>query len=909
MTKGTLRVLLVHNEGIKLKAVRSVFSKRRDEFELKTVHRPKKACDLLSDWVPHLVLITWERAKETGFLEAETKIPFLIVHGNWDEELAFQALEMGALDFYVLTEETATRLPWIVRKAHRDWKAVMASWDGSPPVPSSLQTVLDALPFNAVLLDDRGGMVAVNRTWRVFAAKEGLRDILGASYAEVCRFASESEETRRLSLSIRDGVAGKKNPNFMEYIKQEGTQARWFRINLDRCGNESPSRLLLIHEDISELKRSEEKLRGDDFHYRAVMEDQNVMISRFKPDGTLTFVNEAYAQYWGKTPNELIGINFLQLFPEPTRKQARIFLEGFSPGNHKKTVEHQVIRNDGVASRYTWTDRAFFDAQGQLTEFHSIGRDVSKRWRAETRHKRAEKELRETEELFGQLTEHINEVFWLYNWEDQGIYYVSPAFENIWGLPAETQYSESSVWPDAVCLEDQDRVARAFNTKAASGDYDETYRITRPDGSSRWIRDRGFPISDDTGKVYRIAGIAEDITESKEAEEERIHLESQLRQVQKMEAIGQLTGGIAHDFNNILACILGYTDMAIEIYGQDPDSKLARYLREVYQAGDRARELVAQMLVFSRGGKSDPKPLHLRELIRQTLKMLKSMLPATIELKVVAQDSLPAVLLDPVQFHQLLMNLSMNAFAAMGVHGVLTVGVSTVKYKNESCVSCQARVKGKFVELLVRDTGHGIQESFIEKIFEPFFTTKEVGKGTGMGLSVVHGIVHEHRGHILLNTEIGNGTEFKILFRSVQETVARQSRKDAELEKSHDRGKGGWVLIVDDEYAICNLLKDIFSNWGYQVMVFTESPKALERFKDTPDVFKLVVTDQTMPKITGMELSREFHKLRPELPIILITGYSELVNEEALNKLNIKGFLAKPLDFHKLSKLVKDLVD
>ena len=522
--------------------------------------------------------------------------------------------------------------------------------------------------------------------------------------------------------------------------------------------------------------------------------------------------------------------------------------------------------------------------------------------------KRAEKEALKSETLLKQITEHIAEIFWLDDWKSHTTIYVSPAFEVIWGRPTSDIYENQTAWWDAIHEEDRERVKLAYFNQAPSGNFNEVFRVVRPDGTIRWVRDRGFPVKDANGDVYRIAGIAEDITRARETEEDRARLDVQLRQVQRMEAIGQLTGGIAHDFNNILACILGYTDLAIQLYGNEPDSKLGKYLREVFQAGERARELVSQMLLFSRGGKGEPKALLLQDSIEETLRMLKSMLPTTIEVDFVPNRNVGPVMIDPVQFQQLVMNLCVNASGALGVHGTLTVRVMNKSIEGDICASCHGKVEGTFVEVEVTDNGEGIPFEVQEKIFEPFFTTKPVGKGTGMGLSVVHGIVHEHGGHILLESQPDQGASFKVLFKSVEEKAQDQSRRDAAMRKSQLNGGGQWIMIVDDEEAIVGLFRDIFKSWGYEVAAFTESRKALERFKAQPDVFKLLLTDQTMPKLTGVELAREVLAIRPDLPIILCTGYSELVDEKKAKELKIRGFLHKPVEIYRLSNLVKKLI-
>ena len=633
---------------------------------------------------------------------------------------------------------------------------------------------------------------------------------------------------------------------------------------------------------------------------RFIVENASEAILTFDSDGKMMDANKMGCRYLGYDRNALLSMHIYDIDRHFTRANWPQHWSAMSrAGNEVIETEHRC--KDGS---YVPVEVAINFVCFKETDFCcAFVRDMSS-------HRRAEQELREREELFRQLAEHIREVFWLYDQINNKTLYISPACQEIWGRPVTSFYQPETSLRHAAHDEDRDRVLRAFIDEAPGGDYDETYRIVRPDGTTRWIRDRGFPIRDELGTVYRIAGIAEDITRSKMIEDERMRLETQLRQAQKMEAIGQLTGGIAHDFNNILACILGYTDLALELYGSDPKSKLTKYLTEVFRAGERARELVAQMLLFSRGGKGDAKPLFLQDAAKETLKMLKSMLPTTIMVEFNEQDGTPAVQIDPVQCQQLIMNLSLNASVAMGVHGTLAIDIATVSLENGICSSCHGGISGNWVQISVTDTGNGIAESIRSKIFEPFFTTKEVGKGSGMGLAVAHGIVHEHAGHIIVETETGQGSTFKILFQSVEETAQTRARTEAALKRAaHEKGGGGWILVVDDEHAIAGLMRDILKSWGYEVACLTDSTKALERFRESPDLFDLVITDQTMPKMTGMELAAHLREIRKDTPVILCTGYSELVDEEGARDLNIRGYLHKPLELPRFSKLVKKLVN
>ena len=380
------------------------------------------------------------------------------------------------------------------------------------------------------------------------------------------------------------------------------------------------------------------------------------------------------------------------------------------------------------------------------------------------------------------------------------------------------------------------------------------------------------------------------------AQIEREQLQRQLQQAQKMEAIGQLTGGIAHDFNNILGCIMGYTSLALDRYGGNSDTKLTDYLNEVYKAGERARDLIAQMLAFSRSSVSNnAQPLAPGPLVKEAVKLLQSTLPSSIHLHTEIDINVSNVKIDPVHMHQLVMNLCINARDAMDGEGQIDVLISQVSGVEAECDSCHEHVKGDFVELAVRDTGSGLDASVIERIFDPFFTTKKIGKGTGMGLSIVHGIVHEHEGHILLENASGGGCVFRLLFPAVTEQVEVTETKATGISRDLSRANEGQLMVVDDDESMATLLTDMLCFAGYQVTKCINSVQALSLFKKNPQSFDLVITDQTMPGITGVELAKKMLHLRSDIPIILCTGYSEKIDNQTAEKLGVKQYLQKPV--------------
>ncbi len=404
------------------------------------------------------------------------------------------------------------------------------------------------------------------------------------------------------------------------------------------------------------------------------------------------------------------------------------------------------------------------------------------------------------------------------------------------------------------------------------------------------------------GRLVDVIAIR-DMTEQKKAEKEKEAIQKHLRQSQKMESIGHLTGGIAHDFNNILASIQGYNGLALELYAKD--GKLHQYLAEVSKASERAKNLISQMLAFSRGGTTDHKPLSLNPLIKEAIKMLRSTLPSSIAIKENYTKKSPTILLDSTQFHQVIMNMCINARDAIeDENGIIELTINKVSSKNNICSSCHKAINGDFINLTIRDNGTGMDDEIISKIFDPFYTTKSVDKGTGMGLSVVHGIMHDHNGHIQVKSELGKGTEFSLYFPlyhgNIEELVSSKP-----LAIQHGKGK---IMVVDDDPALATYLKEMLSSRGYSVELFLDPCEALSAFERNPATFDLILTDQTMPILPGHKLAQAILDKRPDLPVILCTGYSEVIDEPKSKKLNIKGYLQKPVESNKLVELMNDLM-
>jgi PAS domain S-box-containing protein len=480
------------------------------------------------------------------------------------------------------------------------------------------------------------------------------------------------------------------------------------------------------------------------------------LVSEADLDGTIISINENLCRLLGYTQQELLGKNH----------------SIFNSGEHDGEFYQNLWRT--IAQGKVWYGEICNRARNGQSHWLSgaiipiMGDDgLPKKYlaiRFETTDRvQAMRDLAASQQEFQNLIGHLRLVYWVSDMEVKQILFASPAFEMVWSRSVASLQAAPRLWLETVHPDDKDWVTQEMSFLKEGKKLEAIYRIIRPNGETRWIHNRAFPVMDASGAIEKITGIAEDITERRQFEERQEEVQSQLQQAQKMEALGMLTGGIAHDFNNILAAILGYSSLARDRFSGD-NAKLKDYLTEIVLAGERGRDLVAKMLAYSRGGKGALVRINLAELVRDTLKMLKAAIPSSIDVSEQADADLPTVRGDPVGFQQIITNLCVNARDAMAGQGRLGLALRrTMLPSKAECASCHCSVSGEFIELRVSDSGSGMSAEQLERIFQPFYTTKSVDKGTGMGLAMVHGIVHEHGGHILVDSVPGEGSTFRIL--------------------------------------------------------------------------------------------------------------------------------------------------
>ncbi len=492
---------------------------------------------------------------------------------------------------------------------------------------------------------------------------------------------------------------------------------------------------------------------------------------------------------------------------------------------------------------------------------------------------------RHAEDRFREIAETIQDVFWITDADKSRVTYVSPAFEQIWGRTCESLYASTMAWADSIHPDDHARIVQAASTEQTKGGYDEQYRIVRPDGTIRWIRDLAFPVRDLAGRVLRVVGVARDITE-------RLDLEKQFRQSQKMEAIGRLAGGVAHDFNNILTAIQFNASLLQST--EELPVEAAECARDIEHAVQRAAGLTRQLLTFSRKQVMQMRTLDLNIVVTELSTMLRRIIGEDIVVDVQCATHALPVHADPGMMEQVLMNLAVNARDAMPSGGTVFIETADV-------VVGEVR----HARLSVRDTGTGMPPDVQARVFEPFFTTKSAGRGTGLGLAIVHGIVAQHQGSIEIDSVVGRGTAVAVVLPCVSAAVLDDVRPLVQEPSRPPGTQGQLILVVEDEAAVRQLISTILMRAGYRVLVAEHGVAALGLWAAHKETIALVLTDIVMPEgMTGVELAQAIRRDSPSCPIVFISGYAPEAAQRQVDLTEGVNFIAKPLTAARLLSVI-----
>ena len=651
-----------------------------------------------------------------------------------------------------------------------------------------------------------------------------------------------------------------------------------------------------MQREMAERRQAEEELKKSEEKYRSILENMEEGYWEVDLPGNFTFFNDSLCRSLGYSRDELLGMNNRQYAtPEMAARTYRIFNQVYRTGQPVDMVDYEVIAKDGSKIILEGSVSLMRDRKGQPIGFKGVNRDVIKR-------KQAAEELHKSEERFRAIFEKTAVGILIVDSKTRKYIRANPAFEELSGYSAEELASMSP--PDIAFSEDwlsEKRLLEGLHSKKRDR-YQIERRYVRKDGGIFWGRITVSLVCDSSGDPEYTVSIVEDITDRKQAQKEQQRLKTQLQQAQKMESIGTLAGGIAHDFNNILGAVIGFTELSL--HQTEKGSELRENLSEILNAGNRAKDLVKQILTFSRQVDPEQNLVQVKIIIEEALKLIRASLPTTIEIKQ-KLDSDSLITGDATQIHQVLMNLCTNAAHAMDTKGgVLEVKLENIELKEGFSAGYSDISPGAYVKLTVSDTGEGIPEIILGQIFDPFFSTKEKGKGTGMGLAVVHGIVSSHGGEIYAYSEQGKGSTFDIFL------PAFERRKDPERNPKEAIPTGNErILFVDDEAALVNVGQKTVESLGYEVTTRTSSIEALELFKRRPNSFDLVITDMTMPNMTGEDLAIELMRVRSDIPVILCTGYSARINEQQAIGMGIRAFVLKPLLKHQIARVIRDALD
>ncbi len=700
----------------------------------------------------------------------------------------------------------------------------------------------------------------------------------------------------------------------------------------------------VVVQDVSHLKETERQLEESrSLAERSLAElDQLYQTSpvglvMFDRDLRYVRINERLAAINGKPVEEHIGRTLMDIAPDAAEQVQELMTRVMETGEPVLNVPLRIAAPAEPETVRDW-ELNYYPAHSDSGEIVGVGITVQevtavkeaervlKRDRAQleklvtertrelahanqklraeiAERNQAEKALRKTEQELTRVISSIPDSLWSATFNAKGnqeVHFVSPVIEKITGHPPESLSRGFADWIKVVHPADRPGLeqAGAGLLTGETSDLDEEYRVVRKDGSICWVREQISAQHLENGSI-QVHGIISDITARKFAEAQRSQAELELRQSQKLKAVGVLAGGIAHDFNNILTAISNYTYLSSQLV--EDESKVGQNLAQVLQACERAGDLVKQILTFSREGEQPLKPLHISSVVKEALKLVRASIPSSIDIRQSIDPECGSVLADLIQIQQIVINLCTNSYQSIGAKsGVLEVRLEPVSVDAEFAAKRSGLKAGDFVCLTVRDTGGGIDPELQERIFEPFFTTKQVGEGTGLGLSVVHGIVTRHDGSIFLQSTPGLGSTFQIYLPRLQSSEADPGKPAKQEESRRAR-----VLFVDDEKSLVETSQLILQSLGYEATALTSSAEALERFRKAPHDYDLVISDITMPEYSGIDLARLMLEIRPDLPIILVTGYSQLVSEEKAAEMGVRAVLLKPYRIPELAEEIK----
>jgi PAS domain S-box-containing protein len=764
-------------------------------------------------------------------------------------------------------------------KLRSSYKLLLASRIEIRDSEEKYRALVDNLSVGVFITNFEGAFLHANPALAKMAGYENVEQLVNVP-AQILYVSMSDRETLLKELLEKGSVV-----NYEIRARRKDGAIYWVSMNAALRKDDSGNAHFIhgIVEDITARKEAEERLRESEEKFAKAFRHAPVLISLSQvDDGTFFEVNDKFVEVSGFSREEAIGKTSIELgwiLPEDRKR----LIDELQANGRVSGMDLRLVAKDKRQVHCIFNGELIQTGSRRL--LLALAHDVTER-------KRAEEERLRLATAIEQGAEGV--IITDPNWVIQ---YINPAFERMSGYDRSDLVSEHT---RALKSDKHDKdFYRNIRETLSKGDVWSGRLINkRKNGSFYDAEVTGSPVRDQSGAIINHVSIHRDITQE-------VKLERELLQAQKMEAIGTLAGGIAHDFNNILTAIAGYAQLA---YSHSPEASPARrHLEKVLKAGSRAADLVKRILTFSRRTDQERKPVLIGPIAEEALNLLRSSLPSTID--ILREISLPpergAILADSSQIHQVLMNLGANAAHAMrDKGGVLSVRLAEIIVD----ASLAARFPGlkpePHVRLSVSDTGHGMTAAVMERIFDPYFTTKGAGEGTGLGLSVVRGIVKSHGGVITVYSEPGEGTTFYVFLPRIVEDVTMEAQAIEALPTGSER-----VLFVDDEQLLADLGKEMLESLGYRVTAKTDSIDALRTFREQPGMFDLVVTDMTMPGLTGTALTKELIAVRPDIPVVLCTGFSDLINAERAKNSGIREFVMKPYVISNLAGILRKVLE
>ena len=742
---------------------------------------------------------------------------------------------------------------------------------------NKFRSLVDSSPVCIHEIDLDGNLMSMNQTGLTMLGVHNESEIYGLSFLEI----PVPEDRDRVSALMDRAINGE---SCIFEFSSEGEDGRvYFQSSFSPIMNENGSviKLMGITQDITLSKQAEKSLRDSEEKYRNILTSIEEAYYEVDLTGSLTFFNDSICRILGKSRNELMGMDFrLYMDKKNATSVKQAFIEVYNTGIPKKSSEWELMRDDGTQCSIQGSISLLLDNDKQPIGFRGILLDITKRKKAE-----AEKEEHYARST-GIIKNSVNSVFTI---DEQGIIEsLNPSAITLFGY-AESELIGQNI---SIIMPEPDRgnhdgYLKAYRDTGVKNIIDSPREVEgiKKDGTVFPLRISVSEVKFGGKRIF--AGIIQDLTHEFE-------LEQQLLQAHKMESLGTLAGGIAHDFNNILQAIMGFTKIAQDNINSNPEI-LAQCLEETAKGSQRASNLVNQILTFSRKTNVKTKPLKLQSLINEALKFIRNTFPSSIQINFDIDEECSPIMANPTQIHQIITNLCTNALHSMEKKGgILTVSLQSFVTTSSMETLTGQLDAGEYIQLSISDTGTGIEPTIIHRITDPFFTTKDPGKGTGLGLAMIHGICASMNGGLRIESILNEGTTVNMYFPHSE--IGVELENPQELLTENKEGDGGHVLLVDDEVAITTLIGILFESSEFTVDSFNDVHSALKAVEENPVAYDFAILDYTMPSMTGIELAQKMYTLNPNIRIVLATG---LIGELEINESippNVVEVIKKPFD-------------